>query len=89
MRRHVADGHCEHGAGEQQVPESRDFAHDLRREVEAERRPDDPLPAVAHRCGDAEVDAGDAQEREREQRARASTESACAATRTHSPRRRR
>ena len=67
-RGHIADGHREHRAGDQQVPESRDLTHDVRREIEPERGADDPLPAIAHRRRDADVDAGDAQEREREQR---------------------
>ena len=66
--RHVADDDREDRAGREQIPESGDFAHDQRREIEAERRADDPLPAVAHRQRHADVDAGDAQEREREQR---------------------
>ena len=34
-RRHIANGHRKHRPGDQQVPESRDLAHDVRREIES------------------------------------------------------
>ena len=71
-REHDPGGVAQHDrkprAGDEQRPRARDFAHDLRSEIERERRADDPLADLAPARQRRDGCARDAKERERQQR---------------------